>query len=220
VNSLTGVHRALLAFRGVCAVLLFCTLQTLVGQAASAQTVAKHTWGFVTTRIDSHFSHYVYTGYGYDAAFIIGALVANPRTGYSEQILGLGARLPVLRNLNQLAVIAFCNASDARYAQIYYLPSRTFGRVSASATFEAYLPLESAGVRQFGITSLPITTRVRGPLAAGVVYELSAAERTVTSQGAGIALRLGLPSAELGVDALHGLVALHDHVRLSFRAFY
>jgi hypothetical protein len=220
VNFLAALHCALLAFRRRCTVLALLISHTFVGQRASAQAAEKHTWGFVTTRIDSHFSHYVYTGYGYDAAFIVGALIANPRSGYSEQILGVGFRLPVYRNYTQLAVIAFCNASDSRYAQLYYLPSHTFGRVSASATFEAYLPLDSAGVRQFAITSLPITTRIRGPLAAGVVYELSAAEHTATSHGAGIAIRLGLPNAELGADAVYGLANLHDHARLLFRAFY
>jgi hypothetical protein len=195
-------------------------LLVLSAQSGSGQADAKHTWGFVTTRIDSRFSHYVYTGYGYDAAFLVGALVANPRNGYSEQILGAGARLPGYRNLSQLAAVAFCNASDSRYTQLYYLPSLSFGRISASATFEAYLPLDSAGVKQFAITSLPITTRIWGPLAAGVVYELSAAEHTPTSHGAGVAIRLALPGAELGADALRGLSHQQDHARLSFRAFY
>jgi len=200
--------------------LALCTLGTVVCQRAAAQSTTKHTWGFVITRIDSRYSHYVYTGYGYDAPFIVGALVANPRTGYSEQILGLGARLPLRGDDTQFAVLALCNATDARYAQLYYIPSLTLGRVSASATFEAYLPLDSAGVRQFAITSLPIATSIRGPLAAGVVYELSVAERALPSQGAGIALRLGIPSAELEVDLLRGVTHLQDHARLSFRAFY
>ena len=67
---------------------------------------------------------------------------------------------------------------------------------------------------------MPITTVIRGPLAAGVVYELSAAEHAPTSQGAGIAIRLGLPNAELGVDVVHGVAHRQEHARLSFRAFY
>lgn len=219
MNFLARVHPTL-ACRDFWLTLALCALPGLAWQRTSAQTATKHTWGFVTTRIDSRFSHYVYTGYGYDAAFIIGALVANPRTGYSERILGVGARLPLHRNDTQFAVLALCNASDSRYAQLYYIPALTLGRVSASATLEAYLPLDSAGVRQFAITSMPITTVIRGPLAAGVVYELSAAEHAPTSQGAGIAIRLGLPNAELGVDVVHGVAHLQEHARLSFRAFY
>jgi hypothetical protein len=200
--------------------LALCALQVIATRAVSAQSAPTHTWGFVTARIDSRFSHYVYTGYGYDAPFIVGALVANPRNGYSEQILGVGSRLPPVLKVTQLAAVTYCNASDSRYAQIYYLPSRTLGRLSASATLEAYLPLDSAGVRQFGITSMQITTRIRGPFTAGIVYELSAAERSPTSQGAGVALRLALPGAELGVDALRGLAHQQDHARMSFRAFY
>jgi hypothetical protein len=220
VTCVARVHPGLFACRPLCLTFALCTLHSLALERALAQTATKHTWGFVTTRIDSRFSHYVYTGYGYDASFIVGALVANPRTGYSEQILGVGTRLPLRRNDSQFAVLAFCNATDSRYAQLYYIPSLTLGRLSVSATFEAYLPLDSAGVRQFAITSMPITTAIRGPLAAGIVYELSAAEHAPTSQGAGIAVRLGIPNAELGIDVLRGLAHLQDHARLSFRAFY
>ncbi len=188
-----------------------------VAQAASTPT---HTWGFVTAKVDSRFSYYVYTGYGYDAVFVVGALVENPRSGYSEQIVGLGARLPVFQDVSQSVAVTFCNASDSRYVQVYYLPSRRFGRVSASAGFETYLPLEPGGVRQFAIGSLPITARVHGPLAAGIVYEMSAAEHVATSHGAGIAIRLDVPHAELGLDALRGVAHRQDHARISFRAFY
>ena len=195
-------------------------LAPLLPAAARGQAASSRTWGFVAARIDSRFAHYVYTGYGYAAIFAVGALVDNPRTGYTEQILGAGVRLPLHAHDTQFAVIAICNASDARYVQLYYLPSLTIGRLAAGATFEAYVPLDTVGISQFAITSLTVTTHVRGPLSAGFAYELSAAQRARTAHGVGGAVRLGLPHAELGADAMHGLGHAPAHLRLSFRAFY
>lgn len=214
------ICRVLRQSRRLHAVLILCSLQNLPLQAASAQSDTKHTWGFVTARIDSRLSQYIYTGYGYDAVFLVGALAANPRSGYSEQILGAGIRLPLYRYLSHLTAIAFCNATDSRYTQLYYVPSLSVGVVSAKATVEAYFPLDTAGVKQFAISGLSVTARVGGPVAAGMVYELSAAEHTSTSQAAGVVFRLALPGAELGIDALRGIAHQQDHARVSFRAFY
>ena len=191
------------------------------GKHLYAQVVAtpSHTWGFVTAKFDSRFSDNIYTAYGYDSFFLIAALVENPRTDYSERIVGIGARLPMYRRLSQVVATAFSNASDSRYLQIYYTPAAKLGGVSASASFKTYLPLDSAGVGKFEMTSL-LTARVYGPVAAGVVYELDAAEHVATGHGSGGAVRIDLPHAEAGIDALLGIAHHHGHARLLFRAFY
>ena len=199
---------------------VLCSALTVASTTVTAQVDQKSTWGFAAARIDSRFSHSIYTGYGYRALFLIGGLVTNPRTGYTEQVLGTGARLRSKRSLGQLAALTFCNASDSRYAQLYYFPTLTLRRVSISAPFEAYLPLDSAGVRQFAMPGLAVLSHVGGQFAAGLVYELGAAERARTTQAGGVAFRLALPGAELGVDAFGGLSHRRSHVRLVFRAFY
>jgi hypothetical protein len=214
------VHSPLLVGRRLLVLIILCCWHGVACRAASAQPAQKHTWGFVAARIDSRFSHSIYTGYGYESVFLIGGLVANPRNGYSEQALGAGLRLPKYRRLSQLAVLTFSNASDSRYIQLYYLPSSTLRHVSMGAALEVDFPLERPGVKQFAITGLSVATRMGGPFAAGLVYELSAVEHAPVRHGAGMGLRLALPDAELAIDALRGLAHQRDHARMMFRAFY
>ena len=220
MDCLARITRALLRVGSLAALSLLLRSAEIACQPPSGDSTATHTWGFVSARVDSRFSEYVYTGYGYDAAFVVGGLVINPHSGYNEQVLGAGMRLPSYREFSQLAAITFCNASDARYIQAFYLPSLKLASVSAGAAMEVYLPIESAGVKQLAITGLSVTSRVAGPFSAGGVYELSAAEHTPTSHGAGVTVRVALPGAELSIDGLHGIAHQKDHARLGFRAFY
>lgn len=191
-----------------------------ITDSAHAQSVAPTTWGFVSTRLDSRASHAVYTGYGYESAFIVGALFDNPRTGYSEQIIGIGGRATLGGLGSQFVVVAVAKAPESRYLQFYYLPTVAYRGVTVGTTIETYVPLDRTGVVQLAITPLSALAQAIGPLAIGASYELSAEAHGTTSHGAGPSIRVAVPGAELGADLLLGLRHAAGKLRLSFRAFY
>jgi hypothetical protein len=187
---------------------------------ARAQTAEPGAWGFVSTRLDSRSSNVVYTGYGYGPAFVLAALLDNPHSGYSEQIIGIGARRALGSAGSQFVVAAVAKAPESRYLQFYYLPTVAYGRVIIGTTIETYVPLDPTGVVQLAVTPLSAIVRAIGPLSVGASYEFSAEEHSATSHSAGPSLRVAVPGAELGADLLLGIRRTDGKLRLSFRAFY
>jgi hypothetical protein len=190
------------------------------GRAAGAQAAAPQTWGFVSTRLDSRSSHVVYTGYGFGPAFIVGALVDNPRSGYSEQIIGVGGRGSLGATGSQFVVAAVAKAPESRYLQFYYLPTIVYRGLTVGTTIETYVPLERSGFVQLAVTPISALVHAIGPVSLGASYELSAEQHATTSHGAGPSLRVAVPSAELGIDLLLGVRDFGGKLRMSFRAFY
>jgi hypothetical protein len=187
---------------------------------AGAQAAESNAWGFVSTRLDSRSSNVVYTGYGYGHAFVVAALLDNPRSGYSEQIIGIGARRALGGAGSQFVVAAVAKAPESRYLQFYYLPTVAHGDFVIGSTIETYVPLDPAGVVQLAVTPLSAIVRTLGPLSVGASYELSAEEHSATGHSAGPSLRVAVPGAELGADLLLGIRHAVGKLRLSFRAFY
>jgi hypothetical protein len=147
-------------------------------------------------------------------------LFDNPRTGYSEQIIGIGGRATLGGLGSQFVVVAVAKAPESRYLQFYYLPTVAYRGVTVGTTIETYVPLDRTGVVQLAITPLSALAQAIGPLAIGASYELSAEAHGTTSHGAGPSIRVAVPGAELGADLLLGLRHAAGKLRLSFRAFY
>ena len=137
--------------------------------AKGHETTSTIPWGFVSTRLDSRSSQVVYTGYAYGAAFIVGASLENPRTGYSEQLIGAGAR-GRLGAGSQFVVAAVAKAPESRYLQFYYLPTVEYRALTVGTTVEAYVPLNRTGLVQLAV--VPLTGSHTGDWTSGSWREL------------------------------------------------
>ena len=180
----------------------------LTGTASSvlqAQEDAPATWGFFNARYDTRTSNFIYAGYGYGRYFAFGGVLANPRSGYYETLGGIGGTFALTARTDHLVGLAAAQAPESRYAQLYYLPTVRLGRATARATLEWYLPLESTGVRQFGVSPLSITIPIARRVALGPAMELAAAQGSPTSIELGPEVRIAIPRATLGFDAFAGV---------------
>ena len=189
-----------------------------LGSSAAAQE-APTTWGFFNARYDTETSRFIYAGYGYGRLFGFGGVLANPRSGYTEVVGGAGATFGDGK-FSSLVGLAGAKASEAWYAQLYYLPTARIGRTTTRATMEVYFPLEDAGIRQFAVTPVSITVPVSRRIEAGLAGELAAAEGSTSSAWAGPELRLNIPRATIGVDAFAGLTGQGGRMRAFFNASF
>lgn len=187
---------------------------SITASAVSAQA-APAVWGFFNARYDTQTSNFIYAGYGYGRLFGFGGVLANPRSGYTEVVGGAGATFGGSR-FSSLVGVAAAKASEAWYAQLYYLPTVRVGRSTTRATLEWYFPLEDPGVRQFAVTPLSITMPLAPRVEAGVAGELAAAQGAQSSVWVGPELRLNIPRATIGVDAFASVAKADNR----FRAFF
>ena len=197
---------------------LALALLGIASRSATAQD-APATWGFFNARYDTETSSFIYAGYGYGRLFGFWGVLANPRSGYTEVVGGTGATFGGGR-FSSLVGVAGAKASEAWYAQLYYLPTVKVGRTTTRATLEWYFPLEDTGLRQFAITPVSITTPLGRRLEGGVAGELAAAEGFATSAWAGPELRLNIPRAVVGVNAFAGLTGEGSRMRAFLNASF
>jgi hypothetical protein len=162
----------------------------------------------------------MYAGYGYRSVFAVGALLQQSSTGYSERLIGLGLRSSLASRGSQFVLAALAETSDGKYLETYYLPSFTLGPIAVSATVLNYLPLSSAGVRQFYVSPLMATASVGSRLAIGMSSQLAVESGTRTAISIGPATLIALPGSEVGVEYLESMRLDGGRIRLSFRAFY
>jgi hypothetical protein len=161
------------------------SLATLVAlpfipSTAAAQSTSPGAFGFISTRYSNSTSDFLFAGYGHGDIFGLVGLIHNPRTDYNEVLGGLGMRFSLASwNSNNIAV-AYSEASDSPYLQLYVLPSVTVGRTTADLTLQVYAPGSSAGVWQVGVNPVSVTTRVIGPLSLGGSYQMAASEHALS----------------------------------------
>lgn len=177
---------------------------TVVLAASAEGQAAAPVWGFFNARWDSQTSSFIYAGYGYGRLFGFGGVLANPRSGYTEVVGGAGATFGGGK-FSSLVGLAGAKATEAWYAQLYYLPTVMIGPATLRATLEWYFPLEDAGIRQFAITPVSVTVPMGRRLEGGVAGELAAAQGFASSVWVGPELRLRIPRATIGVNAFAGL---------------
>jgi hypothetical protein len=175
---------------------------------------------FVFTRFASRTSNTLYAGYGVGRGFAFVGLVVNPRTEYREVVAGGGIQvLPGRRNSANVALAA-ADAVDARYLQLYIVPSLAIWRVLLSGTIELYQPLESAGVRQLGLNPVTATIPLFERIELGATYILFAGAGQRTEQGAGPALRVKIPKGSVTLDLVGGLARFSREARLTVSLGY
>ena len=194
-------------------------LLTLHAPAARGQSSAG-TWGFVNARYDTRSSAYIYTGYGWRRAFAMAGVVNNPRTGYAELVGGVGAVIKTGADAEHWLAVATAGAGDLAAAQIYWLPKVRTGAVTSRATIKWKIPYRGTQPQKLSVSPLSMTMPLGGRLAGGVAMEVAATEGARTDIGTGLELRLKLPGAAVGVDALRDVNGKGSGVRLSFASMF
>jgi hypothetical protein len=194
-------------------------LLTLHAPAARGQSSAG-TWGFVNARYDTRSSAYIYTGYGWRRAFAMAGVVNNPRTGYAELVGGVGAVIRTGADAEHWLAVATAGTGDLSAAQIYWLPKVRTGAVTSRATVKWKIPYRGTQPQKLTVSPLSMTMPLGGRLAGGVAMEVAATEDARTDIGTGLELRLKLPAAAVGVDALRDVNGKGSGVRLFFASMF
>lgn len=170
------------------------------------------TWGFVNARYDTRSSTSIYTGYGWHAVFAMGGVVHNPRTGYAELVGGVGGAFRT-GAAEHWVVFAAAQTRAGSLAEVFWLPKLRTGSLTSSAT------VKLSGAK-LSIAPLAITRPLGRRLSGGVATELAAAEGARTRFGTGLELRLKLPGAALGVDAMRDVRGNETRLRLFFASIF
>ena len=196
------------------------TLLTLGASAASGQGhAAAGTWGFVNARYDTRSPASVYTGYGWHAAFAMGGVLHNPRTGYAELVGGVGA---VVRTgaAEHWLMVATAETRAVSSAQIYWLPTVRTGAVTSRANVKLTVPYAGKTARKLSISPLAITVPLGRGLSGGVAAEMAAGADARTRFSAGLEVRARVPGATVGVDALRDVTGSGVQMRLFFTSVF
>jgi hypothetical protein len=178
------------------------------------------TWGFVSARYDARSSAYIYTGYGWRGAFAMAGVVNNPRTGYSELVGGAGAVFKTGAAAEHWVAFATAGAGSRSFAQIYWLPKVRTAAVTSRATVKWKIPFDGKGPQKLSVSPLSMTVPIGGRLAGGAAMEVAAVEGARATVGAGPELRLTLPGAALGVDAVGNVRGKVSGVRVFFASTF
>ena len=161
---------------------------------------ASPAWGLFSARFDTRTSDFIYAVYGYGDTFGMMAVLHNPRSGYGEVLGAVGRRFRIGGGPAQFTAVGVAHATEAWYAQVYYLPAVHAGPAWVRATSEIYLPLERAGTVQFALSPASATLGIARRLEAGIALDLSVAQDAALSTAIGPELRLSLPTGYIGTD--------------------
>jgi hypothetical protein len=194
---------------------------TLHAPAASGQgnaVSAGDAWGFVIARYDTRSSASIYTGYGWRPVFAMGAVLNNPRSGNAELLGGVGAVFRTGADAEHWLALATLRSGAASFTQLYWLPTVRIGAVTTRAQVKWSVP-DKGGAQKLSISPVSMTLPGRS-LAGGLAVEMAAAQGARTSIGTGPELRLKLPRAVLGADALHDVTGNGARLRLFFASIF
>lgn len=176
--------------------------------------------GFLSTRYDSHTSSNMFFGYTMGSVTPMIALVSNPRTTYREHILGVVRFETFTPHLGLTWAVAGAKAIDAWYGQLYVLPSVSVGKLHYDATFELYVPLEEAGVHQFGMNPGNLMYDVTPTVAFGAVGVWASQSNAPHNFGGGPSIRFKVPKGTISVDGVMGVTRWDSEWRVTFFTTY
>ena len=190
---------------------------TLRAPAAQGQERAGDgTWGFMSIRYDTRSPASIYSGYGWHAAFVMGGLAHNPRTGYAELVGGVGAVIRTGTSEHWIA-LATAGTASTSFPQVYWLPTVRMRSLTTRAQVKWTM---ASDAQKLSISPLSITLALNRRLSGGLAVDISAAERARTRVGMGLELRVRLSGAVLGVDALQAVQGDASRLRLFFASLY
>jgi predicted dipeptidase len=173
------------------------------------------THNFVFAKLSTGHSSAVYSGYSLGAWGVFVATLHNPRSGYYEWIGGAVTRL-AWRGQEVSTAIAFAEASDGRYGQLYLLPSLRTGSLSFSGTVELYEPLNRSGTRQLYLDPVTLLRRMARRWEAGASYCLSVVAGDRPGHRAGPAVQVSLGGGAIRFELLRDFT----HSSTDARAVY
>ena len=187
--------------------------------ARGQQRAGVGTWGFVTVRYDTRSPASIYTGYGWNLAFAMSGVTHNPRTGYAELVGGVGAVFRT-RTSEHWVAIATAGTRDGSFAQVYWLPTVRMHGLTSRAQVKWTIPSSGSVAQKLSISPLSVTLPLGHGLSGGVATDISAAEGARTRIATGLELRLRLPRAAVGVDALREVKRDGSRLRLFFTSLF
>lgn len=173
-------------------------------------------WSLISVRFDTRTSDFIYAAYGLGDTFALTGVLHNPRSDYSELLVGAGRRFAIANWPRQFAAIAAARASDGWYAQLYVLPAAHRGPVWVRATSETYIPLDRSGTPQFALSPISSTISVGKYVEGGISVDWAVARDAAPSTAIGPELRVAIPNAVLGMDAQQVLDARIPRLRIFF----
>lgn len=192
----------------------------LGASAASGQGGARlGTWGFVNARYDTRSPASMYTGYGWRSVFAMAGVLHNPRTGYAELIGGVGG---VVRTgaAEHWLVFATAGTRNGSFAQLFWLPTVRTASITTRANVKVTLPYGGRAARKLSVSPLAVTLPLGSRLSAGAAGEVAAAGGARTRLSAGLELRVRIPGAAVGVDALRDVTGHGAQGRLFFTSVF
>lgn len=204
--------------------LLLSLFSLLVSRAGAAQDSTSPPHGFIASRYDTHTSSNIFVGYSLGRVTPMVALVHNPRSQYSEAILGL-VRLNAVnrRHFSLTYAVAGAHVDDVRsswYGQLYVLPTFSAGRFEASGTAEWYVPLDNIGVGQWALNPGNVFIHVSPRFKVGGVTVLSTQTNAPYNLGAGPSAQLKIPQGYFQFDWVIGVTRWVSESRVSFFTAY
>ena len=201
---------------------LIGAIVTLHAPAASGQGSAGGAgdmWGFVSARYDTRSSASIYTGYGWRRVFAMGAVLKNPSSGDAELLGGVGAIFRTGADAEHWLALATLRSGTVSFAQLYWLPTVQMGAVTTRAKVAWSIPYRGSGPQKLAVSPVSMTL-TRRRLSGGLAMEMGAAKGARTSIGTGLELRLNLPRAALGADALRDVTGNGAQLRLFFDSMF
>jgi hypothetical protein len=199
--------------------LLIGALLSLRAPVTGGQGTAR-TWGFVNARYDPRSTAYIYTGYGWRGAFGMAGVVNNPHTGSSELVGGAGGVFKTGAEAEHWLAFTTAGPNAASFAQIYWLPKVRTGPITSRATVKWKIPYEGSAPQKLSISPLSMTVPFGRRLAGGAAVDVAAAERARTSIGTGLEVRVRLPGAALGVNAMRDVTGSGSGLRVFFASIF
>lgn len=197
-------------------------IATLHAPAASGQGSAGGaggTWGFVSARYDTRSSASIYTGYGWRRVFAMGAVLKNAGSGDAELLGGVGAIFRTGADAEHWLALATLRSGTVSFAQIYWLPTVRMGAVTTRALVAWSIPDKGSAPQKLAVSPVSMML-TRRRLSGGVAVEMAAEKGARTSIGTGLELRLELPHAALGADALRDVTGNGGRLRVFFDSMF
>jgi hypothetical protein len=183
-------------------------------KAQSAAAEATRSWTFLNARYDTRSAGSMYAGYGRGAAFAMGGVAHNARTGYTEVIGGVGAVVRTGAHARHWVALATARAGDASVAQLYWLPTVRALGITTRAQVKLTTPIRGSAPQKLAVSPLSMTMLPWSGLAAGAAVDIAATEGARTGLSIGPELRVRLRGAVIGAHALRDVKGRDSRVRL------
>lgn len=183
-------------------------------KAQPAAADAPRSWTFMNVRYDTRSAGSMYAGYGRGAAFTMGGVAHNTRTGYTEVVGGVGAVVRTGARARHWVALAAARADGASVAQLYWLPTVRGLGITTRAQVKLTTAIHGSAPRKLAVSPLSMTMLPWSGLAVGGAMDISASEGARTSLSIGPELRLRLRGAVIGAHALRDVRRRDWRVRL------